>query len=162
MRPPEAISRLHDVSAFSSRSDELNYWLKRHALRNEQKTSRIYVVPHGNRVVGYYAIAAGSVQREELPRHLQRNTPQEIPIVVLGRLATDQSYEGHGIGSGMLAEAVSRTLQIGAQIGVRALVVHAVNDDAIRFYRKYSFVVSPLSDRTLILPAETARQVFNG
>lgn len=161
LRPPEAILRSHDVSAFASKSDELNYWLKRHALRNERKTARTYVVTHGqNRVVGYHCVAAGGVSREELPRNMRRNTPEEIPVVVLGRLATDQNYERRGIGSGMLADAISRTLNSAAEIGVRALVVHALNESAIQFYIKYGFVLSPLSERTLILPVETARQVI--
>lgn len=158
LRPPEAITRLHDVSAFSSSSDELNYWLKHHALRNERRTSRTYVVTHGqSRVVGYHCLAAGGVAREELPRNMRRNTPEEIPVVVLGRLATDQSYERRGIGSGMLADAIRRTLNSAAEIGVRALIVHALDDNAIRFYLKYGFVMSPLNERTLILPVETAR-----
>ena len=160
LRPPEAITRSHDVGAFSSRSEELNYWLKRHALRNEQRTSRTYVVAHGNRVVGYYSLAAGGVRREELPKNLQRNTPEEIPIVVLGRLATDQAFEGRGIGSGMLAEAITRTLTFAAEIGVRSLIVHAIDDNAIRFYEKYQFLRSPLSERTLVLPVETAQRIF--
>ena len=161
LRPPEAITRAHDVSAFSSSSDELNYWLKRHALRNERKTSRTYVVTHGqSRVVGYHCLAAGGVSREALPHSKQRNTPEEIPVVVIGRLATDQSYEGRGIGSSMLADGITRALNSAAEIGVRALVVHALNENAIKFYLKYGFVVSPLSERTLILPVETARRVF--
>lgn len=157
-RPPEAISAAHDVSGFSCRREELNEWLKKHALKNEETGSRTYVVGHGNRVVSYYALAAGSISREALPKAIRQDNPKQVPMVVLGRLATDQAFERRGLGSGMLNEAISRTLQAAQQIGVRALLVHAIDEEAVRFYLKYGFVPSPIGDRTLLLPVETARR----
>ena len=156
-RPPEGITAAHDVSAFSCVSEALNVWLKRRAVANEGKTSRTYVVTHGARVVGYYSIAAGGVSRNTLPKPLRHNNPETIPVVVLGRLATDRNFEGRGIGTGMLQEAIGRTLTAGAEIGVRALVVHAIDAEAVKFYLKYRFVASPIDERTLLLAVETAQ-----
>ncbi len=118
------------------------------------------MVTHGPAVVGYYAIAAGAVSREELPKALRHDNPEQIPVVVLGRLATDKNYEGRGIGRGMLQEAITRTLTAATEIGVRALLVHAVDEEAVKFYLKFGFVPSPIGDRTLLLPVETARRAF--
>lgn len=158
LRPPEAITTAHDVSGFSCTREELNVWLKRRALANEGRTSRTYVVTHqGPRVVGYYAIAAGGVSRDTLPKAMRRDNPEQVPVVVLGRLATDRNFERRGIGTGMLQEAISRTLTLSAEIGVRSLLVHAIDDEAAQFYLKFGFIRSPIGDRTLLLPIETAR-----
>jgi GNAT superfamily N-acetyltransferase len=160
-RPPEPITAAHDLSGFSCTHEELNIWLKRKALVNASGgISRTYVVAQGARVVGYYALAAGGVVRGTLPRLLRQNTPEQIPVVVLGRLATDKDYERRGIGSGMLQEAIKRTLTASDEIGVRALLVHAIDDTAVSFYLKYRFVISPIGERTLLLPVETARQAL--
>ena len=114
-------------------------------------------MPVGQRVVGYYCLAAGSVNREELPTAaLRRNMPDKAPVVVLGRLATDRTLEGRGIGTGMLQEAISRMIATGNEIGVRGLLVHALDQDAAGFYRKFGFVACSIGDRTLLLPVETA------
>ena len=159
-RPPEALTAAHDVSAFSCAREELGIWLKRHALANEGRSSRTYVVALGTQVVAYYSLAAGGVSRATLPRSIRHNSPDPVPVVVLGRLATDTNFEGRGIGSAMLQEAISRTLTAATQIGVRALLVHAIDDAAAGFYRKYGFVPCPVGDRTLLLPVETARQAL--
>lgn len=159
-RPPESITAAHNVSVFSCALEELNIWLKRRALANEGRTARTYVVTHGPSVVGYYAIAAGAVARDELPKPIRHDNPEQIPVVVLGRLATDKNYEGRGIGSGMLQESITRTLTAASEIGVRALIVHAIDDEAAKFYLKFGFVPSPIGDRTLLLPVETARRAL--
>lgn len=160
-KPPVAISAAHDVSGFSCRKEPLNEWLKKHAVKNEiGGVSRTYVVEHAGRVVSYYSLAAGGIGREAMPTKLRRDTPPIVPVVVLGRLATDRPLEGRGLGGDMLSEAVSRMLTAANEIGVRALLVHAIDDEAVGFYRKYSFVPTPIGDRTLLLPVETARQAF--
>lgn len=159
-RPPEGITASHDVSEFSCRRDELNAWLRRRALTNEGKTSRTYVVALGARVVAYYTLAAGSVSRDEIPRSIRHDTPETVPIVVLGRLATDKNFERRGLGQSMLQEAISRVLVAAAEIGVRGLLVHAIDDDAAGFYRKFRFVNTPIGERTFLLPVETARNAL--
>ena len=158
LRPPAAITAAHDLSEFSCAAEPLNDWLKRRALKNEGNTARTYVVAQGNRVVAYYTLAAGSVMRAALPRSLRHDTPEQIPVVILGRLATDRRFERRGIGAGMLQEAITRLLTASVEIGVRALIVHALDDAAVGFYRRFGFVASSIDDRTLVLPVETARR----
>lgn len=155
-RPPEGITAAHDVSAFSCKHPDLAEWLKKRAVANEGRSSRTYVVLHGARVVGFYTLAAGAVVRELLPKSIQRQTPERAPVVVLGRLATDTNFERRGIGRGMLQEAICRTLSMASEIGVRALLVHAKDEEAAGFYRRFGFLPSPINNRTLVLPTETA------
>lgn len=160
-RPPEPINSTHDVSGFSSAREALNHWLKRHALKNEGRNSRTYVVAHGARVIGYYTLAAGGIERAALPNSLRHNSPEKVPMIILGRLATDRAYEGRGIGGGMLSEAISRMLNSAGEIGVRGLLVHALDDDLVKFYQRYNFVQCALGERTLLLPVETALRAIS-
>ncbi len=160
LRPPAPITAAHDLVQFSCAEESLNDWLKRRALRNEGNTSRTYVVAQGNRVVGYYTLAAGSVMRAALPRAMRHDTPEQIPVVILARLATDRRFERRGVGAGMLQEAITRLLTASVEIGVRALIVHALDDAAAEFYRRFGFVSSPIDERTLVLPVETARRAL--
>lgn len=158
LRAPEPLSGDHDASSFDCGNGDLNKWLQERARTAEGLTARTYVVPQGSRVVGYYCLAAGSVTRSDLPRKLRHDTPEQIPILLIGRLAVDVSFQGHGIGRGLLKDAVLRCLTISGAVGARAIVVHAIDDErAIRFYPKYGFVACPLNARTFILPIEAAR-----
>lgn len=155
---PCPLSHEHDTSSFDCGRPELDDWLKRTALRSQGETARTYVVCAGARVAGFYTLAAGSVIRGDLPSaRLRRNTPPDVPVIVLGRLAVDAGFQGMGIGSGMLKEAIVRAVEASREIGVKALVVHALDDAAAAFYLGYGFVPSPVHARTLVLPIATAR-----
>ncbi|MFM7347782.1 MAG: GNAT family N-acetyltransferase, partial [Tagaea sp.] len=110
LNPPVPLTAAHELDSFRSSNDKLDEWLKRRALANEGRTARTYVVTVGARVVGYYTLASGSVARTALPKRLQRETPDTVPVVVLGRLATDRDFERRGIGRAMLREAIARTI----------------------------------------------------
>jgi ribosomal protein S18 acetylase RimI-like enzyme len=109
----------------------------------------------GSRVVGYYAIAAGAVMRSSFPRKLRHGLPDPVPVLVLGRLAVDGEFERRGIGSHLLKEAMQRILALSEAVGLRAIFVHAVDDEAVAFYVRYGFVQFPAGERTLFLPVET-------
>jgi GNAT superfamily N-acetyltransferase len=150
------LSAAHALDDFESSNDKLNEWLKRRARANEGRISRTYVVVSGKRVVGYYTLASGSVARAALPKRLRRETPDTVPVIVLGRLAVDREFEGRRIGRAMLREVIARTLAAAQEIGVRCLIVHAIDDAALGFYLRNGFLPSPLEARTAILPVETA------
>jgi GNAT superfamily N-acetyltransferase len=157
--PPEPLSRRHDVAAFRCAHPDLNDWLERRALASDGKSARTYVVCAGKRVVGYYCLAAGSVIRAELPSARPRqNMPDPVPVIVLGRLAVDQGVAGRGLGKALLADAIRRTLGAAAATGARALVAHAIDDEAAGFYRRFGFIPSPIAARALIPPIEMAAQ----
>ena len=151
--PPVPLAAGRDTSGFTCRHESLSVWLHKRALANSASgASRTYVVcDDQNRVVGYYALAAGSIASEAAPGRLRRNMPDPLPVIVLGRLAVHSDWSGRGIGSGLLKDAVLRSIQAAELIGVRALLCHAIDDEANAFYLKYGFVESPLDARVALV-----------
>ncbi|MFO1034839.1 MAG: GNAT family N-acetyltransferase [Hyphomicrobiales bacterium] len=86
--------------------------------------------------------------------------PTSVPVMILGRLAVNQAHQGHAIGSGLLVDAMRRTLSVAKEVGVRAMLVHAIDDDAIRFYVQYGFISFPDGGKTLFLPLKTVIAAF--
>lgn len=148
---PERLTSGHDVSAFESGVPELDRWLKQRALQNEaSRASRTFVVTSGGRVVGYYSLAAGAVVHERATGKVRRNMPEAIPVMVLARLAVDGGHQGSGLGSALLRDALLRSLRAAELIGIRAVLLHAMSEDARRFYIHHGFAESPM-DRTTMM-----------
>ncbi len=161
--PPEHLNAAHDVEAFESAVPELDEWLKKRALANEAAgASRTYVVCAGGRVVGYYALATGSVAHAQAPGRVRRNMPDPVPAMILGRLAVDRAWRGRDIGRGLLRDAVLRTLQAAKLGGIRAILVHAISDEAKRFYQHYGFGVSPVDPLSLMITVADAEKALPG
>ena len=153
---PVALTAEHDVSAFDCGDAALNDWLRHRALKNESRFSRSYVVCAGHRVVGYYCISAGAVERTAAPGRIRRNAPDAIPVSVIGRLAVDREHAGEGLGADMLSDALRRIALASQSIGIGAVLVHAKDEAAKRFYlRCAEFIEYPEDSRTLFLPIET-------
>ena len=150
---PTPLTADHDTSGFTCRHESLSTWLHKRALVNAASgASRTYVVcDDQNRVIGYYALAAGSIASEAAPGRLRRNMPDPLSVIVLGRLAMHSDWSSRGIGSGLLKDAVLRSVQAAGLIGVRALLCHAIDDEAKAFYLKHGFVESPLDSRTVLV-----------
>ncbi|MGB3221697.1 MAG: GNAT family N-acetyltransferase [Desulforhopalus sp.] len=149
---PEPILKTHSLDAFDCGNQTLNQWLKRQAMVNEMSgASRTFVICENSRVIGFYALATGSVRREEAPGKIKRRMPDPIPVLVLGRLAVELSWQNRGVGAGLLRDAVLRTLTVSKQAGIRALLVHALSEQARNFYLRYGFQESPLNHMTLLL-----------
>ncbi|MCH9689783.1 MAG: GNAT family N-acetyltransferase, partial [Gammaproteobacteria bacterium] len=130
----------------------LDHWLKQCAIKNETEgASRTFVVHDNQRVVGYYALATGSVAAHEAPGKIKRNMPNPIPVMVLGRLAVDLAWQKHGIGKGLLKDAVLRTIKVSHSAGIRALLIHAISEPAKHFYKRYGFIESPIDPMTLMM-----------
>lgn len=155
--PPEPITTAHDTASFSCGIPVLDEWLKHRALRNEGSgASRTFVVCSDRRVIGYYALATGSVGDRNTPAKVRRNMPDPVPVMVLGRLAVDQQWQRAGLGRSLLRDAVLRTLSVSQQAGIKALLVHARSEDAKTFYVRYGFQVSPLDPMILIVSMQDA------
>lgn len=153
---PALLNASHDLSAFDCGNDALNGWLKSRALESEGKTARTYVVCCDNAVVGYYCLASGSVDRSELAKPLRKHgLPKAIPIIMIGRLARDLTYKGTGLGQDLLQDALVRILSASMAIGVRCVLVHAIDDKASKFWSDHEFIESPVGSRTFYLPIET-------
>lgn len=153
LNAPISLTVDHKTAGFDCGINSLNEWLIRRALKNEfAGGSRTYVVCDGKQVVGYYAIAAGSVARGNAPGQIRRNMPDPIPALILGRLAVDQGCQKAGIGQGLLKDAVARSINVSQQIGARVLIVHAISKEAEKFYLKHGFMVNQAISNTLLLP----------
>jgi len=160
---PEHLTAAHDVSACESGVPDLDDWLKKRALANERTgASRTYVVCAGGRVVGYYALAAGSVAHVQAVGRVRRNMPDPVPVMILGRLAVDRTWQGRSLGSSLLRDAVLRTLQAAQIGGIRAILVHAISEEAKRFYQRYGFAVSPVDPLTLMITVAEAEKAVSG
>ena len=158
---PEPIAADHDLAHFDSGRPVLDRWLVSRALRNEREGgSRTYVVSEGSAVTGYYCLSAGSVTHGVAPGRMRRNMPDPIPVVLLGRLAVARSHQGAGIARALVRDAVLRTLQAAEIAGIRALLVHALDEDAAAFYRHLGFVGSAIDPLILMLPLATARKAL--
>lgn len=152
LQAPTPLTEAHRVESFRCTEPVLENWLKQRARRNQQEgASRCYVVCAGEDVVGYYALAAGAVSHVQAPGHVRRNMPDPIPVVVLGRLAVHVDWAGQGIGAGLLKDAVLRALRLSQEMGIRALLCHAIDEDAKRFYLHHGFVASPIEPLTVLL-----------
>lgn len=159
---PVPLTAEHDLSGFDCGEAVLNDWLRHRALKNESRFSRTYVVCDGNRVVAYFCISAGAVARADAPGKVRRNAPDTIPVSVIGRLAVSRDYAGKGLGADMLADALRRVAVASQSIGIAAVLVHAKDDAARRFYlRCAEFIEYPQDSRTLFLPTETVVAALN-
>ena len=159
--PPEKLSAAHDFAAFDCGEPVLNDWLRRRALQNEASgASRTYVVCAGNRVLGYYTLAVGAVAHTETPGRIRRNMPDPVPVMLLGRLAVNKSAQGRHVGSGLLRDAVLRTVQAADIAGIRAILVHAISEEAKRFYESRGFVASPVDPLTVMIAVAEAVKIM--
>lgn len=152
--PPQPLAAEHRLEGFSCGESTLDEWLRRRALINQTSgASRTFVVTdEAQQVLAYYALAAGTVSHQESPGSIRRNMPDPVPVMVLARLAVDQRLQGQQIGGALLKDALQRAVAVAQNIGVRALLVHALNERARQFYTHYGFVSSPVNPMTLMLP----------
>jgi len=159
---PERLSSDHDLSAFRSGNPGLDDWLRRRALRNQERGgARTYVICAGKRVVGYYALSAGAVTQAEATGRARRNMPEPVPVMVLGRLAIDAGFQGRGLGRALLRDAILRTMQAADIAGIRAILVHAISEDAKRFYERCGFQASPVDPMTLMITLADAQKALS-
>ncbi|MBW4446871.1 MAG: GNAT family N-acetyltransferase [Spirirestis rafaelensis WJT71-NPBG6] len=157
MQPPQPIKPEHDLRDFDSGNLELDDWLRKRALKNEDSgASRTYVVTVEQKVIAYYCLANGSVVNTSAPSRVRRNMPDPIPVMVIGRLAVDYNWQSQGIGRGLVRDAVLRTLQAATIAGIRAILVHALNEKAKQFYEKCGFISSPVASMTLMVTIKDA------
>jgi GNAT superfamily N-acetyltransferase len=151
---PQPLSAEHQCESFACGESSLDDWLRRRALTNQATgASRTFVVTDiSGQVLAYYALAAGAVSHQESPGAIRRNMPDPVPVMVLARLAVDQRLQGQQVGGALLKDALQRAVSVAQNIGVRALLVHALNERARQFYAHYGFVPSLANPMTLMLP----------
>ena len=159
----EKLQRHHAVDAFDCGREELNRFLQQYALQNQQSGgAQTYVGLVDQSVVGYYALAVGSVEQEDAPERTKKGLAKHsIPIMLLARLAVDRHWQKRGIGAALLKDAMLRTLQAADIAGIRALVVHAKDDEARRFYERFDFLPSPSDPLHLFMLLKDTRRIVS-
>ena len=148
------LNNSHDVEGFDCGKEPLDRFLKRHALVNQKaSSSQTYVVCRGGgRVVGYYALVVGAVEHEDAPGRVGKGLARHpVPVMLLARLAVDRSEQGQGLGKALLKDAILRTAQAADIAGMRALLVHAKDDEAKAWYEGFDFEPSPTDPLHLFL-----------
>lgn len=149
---PEPLAPHHDVQSFSAGVESLDHWLKHRALKNQATgASRTFVACKDHHVLAYYALASSAITVDAAPGRFRRNMPDPIPVVVLGRLAVDQSLQGRGFGRALVRDAGQRLLQAADTIGIRGMIVHALSAETRFFYERIGFEPSPLDPMILMI-----------
>ena len=153
LNAPVLLTKDHDRHSFDCGVPPLNDYLKQYALQNQKRhAARTYVATRGNRIIGYYTLAYGSVSIEEVPQSVKSGLARHpIPVILLARLAVDTTEQGHGLGAALLKDALLRTIQAAEIASLRAMLVHAKDDLAKRFYEKFGFEPSPIDAYHLFL-----------
>ncbi|MBN9746448.1 N-acetyltransferase [Amycolatopsis sp. A1MSW2902] len=169
---PRKLQRTDDVAGFQSGADELDTWLTKFAYTNQKSDSAVTYVTttQDGRVVGYYAITVSGVSKQHVPNVVAGNSPpKDIPCILLARLAVDWEYQGKGIGRHLLKDAMERAVGLSESVGIRALLIHARDEDARNFYMAQAeFVESPSDPMHLMLSMKdisanlTARRHLSG
>lgn len=155
---PEPLADHHILDAFDSGNVSLDSWLMQRARTNQASgASRTFVVADEGAVVAYYSLATGSIAHNEAVGSFRRNLPDPTPVVILARLAVDRTLQGSGYGRGLVKDAGLRVTAAAEQVGIRGVVVHAIDDAARRFYLKVGFLPSPTSPMTLMIPLSMLR-----
>jgi GNAT superfamily N-acetyltransferase len=154
----------HPVAGFRCGQEELDRFLIRFALVNQLAgAAQTYVAIDGDEIVGYYSLAVGEVAYGDAPDRLKKGLARHpVPIMVLARLAVSDGAQGRGIGAGLLKNAMLRTIQAADIAGIRALVVHAKDENARRFYEHFGFIVSPTDPLHLYLLVKDIRRIARG
>lgn len=161
---PALITAQHRVEDFDCGKESLNQYLKRFALTNTAAGSaRTYVTTASGEpsVIGYYSLAAGSVEKAGVPERVAKGIPSHpVPVVLLARLAVDHRFQGRGVSKTLLRDALLRSLAAAEAIGIRAVLVHAKDEQAGSFYSWFGFVPSPTDPLHLMLLMKDLRRTL--
>ena len=149
----EKLTQAHSLAEFECSNATLDTWLKRYAWTNQKaETSKTYVAQRGGRVLGYHALVAGSVLKHEAPERIAQGLANHpVGVILLARLTVDKSEHGKGLGKALLRDALARICQAADVVGVRAVLVHAIDDSARQFYLHHGFQPSPVDPMELMM-----------
>ncbi len=160
---PVALTRNHVVDSFDSGVAELDDWLRRYGWVNHASgNARVFVAARDDVAVGYYTLSSAGVAREQLPAELKKGgVPTQVPCVLLGRLAVDRTAQGARLGRSLLIDALIRVARLSDDLGVRALLIHARDEDARAWYlhQARTFQPSPTDPLHLVLSIKELRRI---
>ncbi len=161
---PEPLRGKHSTLDFASGEESLDAWLDRYARHAEAAGSaRTFVTTEdGARVVGYYSLTVGQVEPRDATDRLLKGQPQgrPVPVVILARLAVDAHHQGSGLGRSLLQDALLRTVRLGEEAGIRAIIAHALTEQAVAFYLRFGFEASPADPLQVVLLMKDLRKLL--
>lgn len=162
---PEPLRGKHRTGGFECGEPALDTWIDKHARQAEASDSaRVFVTTEdGEKVAGFYALSAASVSPRDATERLMKGQPkqQSVPVILIGRLAVDLGHQGRQVGRSLLQDALLRCATAAEGIGARAVIVHAISDDAVRFYERFGFEASPTDPHHLILLMKNLRKLLS-
>lgn len=160
----QKLDRIHIVDDFDCGHDDLNRFISRFALHNQSAGSaQTYVALTDEKVVGYYSLAVGAVAHAQAPTRMVKGLARHpVPVMLLARLAVDNGAKRKGLGAALLHDALARTLQAADIAGIRAVIVHAKDNEARRFYEHFDFDPSPTDPYHLHLLIKYLRKATKG
>lgn len=162
----ERLGRHHKRATFSCGEESLDRYLQQQARQDDDRNvAKVFVLydSQDNQIAGYYTLSASALQLGDLPDSVRHALPRypHMPVVLLGRLATDQRYQGHGLGAVLLFDALQRAFDVGTgQIAAMAVIVDALHDRARSFYERYGFQRLPDQEDRLFLTMKTIAQLL--
>ncbi len=161
----EPLSKAHNQKQFDCGEQSLNEYLAQHARQNHDSgMARTFVsvnTDKPNRILGYYSLAVGSIDRANLPTEIMRRLPNfPIPVARLARLAVSKHIQRQGLGEDLLLNALHRCLRVSDEIGLIAIVIDAKHDQAKKFYNRYEFEALPDQPLILWLPMAAVKKMF--
>jgi GNAT superfamily N-acetyltransferase len=161
-RSPEPLGSHHNLDGFDCGKPALNDWLIRHARQAQGAgSSKTFVATVDDRLAGYFSLTVGQIDTVNAPDRIRKGMGQyPLPVVILARLAVSQHEQGRGVGFGLLQDAIRRTVLIGDQAGIRAMLTHPIDEEAAKFYTRFGFVQSPLREQQLLLLLKDARRLL--
>lgn len=155
--------KFHNRKGFDCGVEVLNRYVKQIAGRDQKRNlSKVYVLAEGEIIVGYYSLSAHSVSRENLPEDIKLGGYQDIPFLLLGRLAVDVKYQGQGFGDALIFHAFKTTQEAAERVGILGIIVDAKDESAASFYEGFGFVRLQGSDRRLVLNISALSTLLSG
>lgn len=161
----EPLAAHHDVDRFECGREQLDRWLRAYAGQGQRRdTARTFVVCRQGQtdVIGYYTLVASQVEQSKATSEVQSGTSTHfpIPVCLIARLAVNRSEQGIGLGRSLLLDALRRTERASRSIAMRAVLVHALDDEIAAFYARFGFQPATTEPLTLMVPLEAVRRVL--
>jgi predicted N-acetyltransferase YhbS len=161
----ESLEPQHDVDHFECSREQLDRWLRAYAGQGQRRdTARTFVVcrPRETDVVGYYTLVASQVEQSEATSEVQRGASKHfpIPVCLIARLAVDRAEQSVGLGRSLLLDALRRAERASRSVAMRAVLVHALDEEAAAFYARFGFKPATAEPLTLMVPLEAVRRVL--
>ncbi len=159
----EKLTKQHAVDNFDCGENALNQFLSRFALQNQQASaSQTYVGLADGTIIGFYTLVVSEVAYDDARERLKKGLARHpVPLMLLARLAVSQGWQGKGVGSGLLKDAMLRTTQAAEIGGIRALAAHAKNDTACAFYEHFGFIPSPTDPLHLFVLVKDLQRIIS-